>query len=101
NRLGALQMGIGGHNGVARRFRSRQEKVKQIKKGSVQQGERGTNKQTQGGCDLLVTAATPVEFVAGISDQSGEFPFDEVVDIFGFLILKIGGRSTCFFSDPI
>ena len=53
----------------------------------------------QVGGDLLVATTAAVQFVAGVADQRGELLFDEMMDVFGFIVFKISGRVRGVLSD--
>ena len=54
--------------------------------------DRSPNVETQIGRNLLVAAAAAVQLVSGIADQRDQLLFDEVMHIFGFVVVEKGRR---------
>jgi hypothetical protein len=61
--------------------------------------DRGTDIQTQIGCNLLITAATAVQLVSGFADDRDELLFDEVMNIFRFGVFEKCGRYRGTLAD--
>ena len=88
HRLGALQVRVGGHGGGAGSFGAINKRGNQLGQLIADFVTGGARVQTQIGCDLLIAAAPAVQFVAQIADNRHQTLLDEVVDVFGFVVLE-------------
>ncbi len=88
HRLGTLQMGVGRHGRHARLFCAPCNRLHQLQQQAGDLVARGAHEQTQVGCDLLVAAASCVQFECGLPDDALQVLFHEVVNVLGLLVVS-------------
>ena len=86
--FGALEVGVGGHDGVARGFACSTSAVAHAAMCAEQDVDRSADEEPEVGGDLLVAAAAGVELEAEVADGFGEAQLDEVVNVFGLGSLR-------------
>ena len=86
--LGALEVGVGGHDGFAGGFGKIDEGLTPVVEALDGVVDGVADEEAHVGGDLLVAAAAGVELEGEVADLFGELELDVVVDVFG---LWIGG----------
>ncbi len=93
--LGALEVGVGGHDGFACGFGEVDEGFAPCGEASEGVVDGFADEEAHVSGDLLVAAAAGVELEGEVADLFGEFEFDEVMDVFG---LFVGGDALSSFA---
>ena len=88
DRLGALQMGVSRHGRASCLLGAVESDAQPLRQIGAHLVDRGPYVETEIGCNLFVAAAAAVQFVSGIADQRDQLFFDEVMYIFGFVVVE-------------
>src|SRR5437868_14637537 len=86
-------MGVGGHGGVSGALGTFDEYIETLRQVRAQLVNADADVQAQIGGNLLVAAASAVEFVSCIPDKFDQVFLYEVMNIFGFGVFKKRWRN--------